>query len=135
MTQRRAGFTLIESCAAAALLVGSISLAVALLTSVARQRQSTELHARAVLAAESILERITAEPYDAITDERAAEVCEQLKLNEQLPHGAANVSISAESGSPAGKKIGVEIVWQSAASSAQARHQVVTWVYGGEGKK
>ena len=129
MIRRRAGFTLIESCAAAALLVAAISLSVALVTSLARQRQAASMHAHAVLAADNILERFTSEPYEAITDERAAEICHDARVAELLPGGGAHITVGAESGSPLGKRIEVEIVWQADGSGASRRHQIVTWVY------
>lgn len=132
MTRRRAGFTLIESCAAAALLVAAISLSVALVTSLARQRQAASLHAQAVLSADNVLERLTSEPYEAITDERAAEVCRDARVAEMLPGGDVHVTVASESGSPPGKRIEVELVWQADGSGASRRHQVVTWVYRAE---
>jgi Tfp pilus assembly protein PilV len=131
----RAGFTLIESCSAAALLIAALSLAVALLTGVARQRQAASLHAQAVLTADNLLERITAEPYESITSEHAEQLLRDQHLSEVLPESEAKIDISTEGGPPPGKRIIVEIAWQPRAGGPAARHRVASWVYRAEGKE
>lgn len=135
MKHPRAAFTLIESCAAAALLVAALSLAVALLTSVARQRGAAGLHAQAVLTADNLLERIMAGPYESLTKEHAAELLREQDLAETLPGGEAKIDVATESGSPARKNIVVEVSWQATPGGPPSRHAVATWVFRREGKE
>lgn len=128
MTKRR-GFTLIESCAAAALLAAVLGIAVALLTSIARQRQSASLHAKAIIIADNLLERLTAEPFDAITADRANELQQASSLRELLPDGMAAITVTDVDGPPPGKRIEVKLEWQARAGGAPSQYTVATWVF------
>ncbi|HVA45202.1 MAG TPA: hypothetical protein VNH11_02350 [Pirellulales bacterium] len=128
MRRSRSGFTLVESCAAAALLAAALTIVVALLTSVARQRQSAGLHAKAVVAADNLLERLTAGAYDSITPQRADELRQASKIAEQLPDGTVALRVAAIDGSPPGKRIEVDVHWRSGSRGA-SRHRVATWVF------
>lgn len=129
---RRSGFTVIECCAAAALLAGALTAVVSLLTSVARQRQAASWQAQAVIETDNILERLTAEPYDALSGEHIATMSVSDSVAERLPHGAAEARIVEESGPPPRKRIEVEISWRGPRSEQTRRHRVVTWVYAQE---
>lgn len=122
MSRARTGFTVIESCVAAAILAAALVLSVIMLTSVARQRQAAGRHARAVLAADNLLERIAAEPYESLTPERAAQICKESQVGEN----SATVDIATDA-SPPGKKITVAVDWQTGGHGPPARHQVTTW--------
>jgi Tfp pilus assembly protein PilV len=135
MRPSRSGFTLIESCTAAALLAATLTVVVALLTSVARQRQGASRHAQAVVVVDNLLERLTAEPFDAITPQRADELRQSLDVAETLPNGEVTVHISDAAGSPPGKRIEVDVSWRTGNSGPSPRHAVATWVYRREGKR
>lgn len=135
MRTSRTGFTLIESCVASALLVAALTTVVALLASVARQRHGASCHAQAVVIADNLLERLTAEPYDALTFERADEIQQAANMTELIPGGEAVVRVSAASGSLAAKRIEVEVTWRISQTAPPARHAVATWVYRREGEK
>ncbi len=125
MNRARRGFTVVESCVAAALLGAALAISVALFTSVARQRQAAGRHARAVLMADNLLARITAEPYESLSAERALEICNEAG---GTPSQAA-ATIAEIAGSPPGKKITVALDWQPHGQGPPARHQVATWVF------
>ena len=132
MKRARTGFTLIESCAAAALLAATLAMVVALLTSVARQRQAAERHAKALIVADNLLERLTGEPYESITADRADELLQAAEVLEMLPDGAVAIKVAEENKPPARKRIEVDVTWPSAGSRTTAKHQVATWVYRAE---
>lgn len=135
MSRARRGFTLIESCAAAALLGAAFVAAVSLLSAVARQRQAAVLHARAIVAADNLLERLTYIPYEEITPGRADELRQASKIAEILPNGVVAMEIAGEAGSPPGKRIEVEVTWRTAGKGQPARHCLATWVYRAEETK
>lgn len=128
MSRARPGFTVIESCVAAALLAAALALAVVMLASVARQRQAAGRHARTVLAADNLLARLSSEPYESLTSKRAAEICQESQAGEVLDETSATVEVSAGT-SPPGKKITVAIDWRAGGQGPPARHRVVTWVF------
>lgn len=131
MSRARQGFTVVESCVAAALLTAALAIAVAMLTSVARQRQAAGRHARALLAADNLLTRIAAEPYASLTGERAAEICRQSPDGQALSPSSASVEV-VSSGSLTGKKITVGVDWQPGGKGPPARQRLVTWVFPAE---
>lgn len=135
MTTSRSGFTLIESSVAAVLLAAVLSIAVALLTSIARQRQAASLHAKAVIAADNLMERLTAEPFDAITADRADELRQASPVAEELPEAAVDVRVSDVDGPPLGKRVEVEVKWQLRADGPPSRHAVAAWVFDAKGKR
>lgn len=130
--QRRAGFTVLESCVAAALLVATAGLMVGLLTGIARQRQAASLHAQAILAADNLLERITGEPYASLTPEHVAELRLAANIEELLPDAEVNIELSEQRGSPPAKRIGVGIAWHTRPTAPASWHRVATWVYRAE---
>jgi hypothetical protein len=121
---------MIESCAAAAVLGAALVVVVTLLTSLGRQRQGASRHAQAVIVAENLLERLTAAPYEALTPE-AESVRRASNVAEFLPDGEAKIRLSDVAGTPAGKRIEVEVSWRPAGGGPPSRHQVATWVYEG----
>jgi hypothetical protein len=91
-----------------------------------------------VLEADNLLARLTAEPYESLTSQRAAEICEQSPPGEMLVETSATVElVSADSASGkklAGKKITVAIDWRTSGQGPPARHQVATWVFPSEAR-
>jgi Tfp pilus assembly protein PilV len=131
MRRSRYGFTVIESCAAAAVLAAALTVVVSLLISVVRQREGATCHAQAVILADNLLERLTTESYEAITTERAELVRQAANVDDLLPQGDAAMRVSDVTGPPAGKRIEVEVSWRAGSNGPLSRHQVVTWVYAG----
>lgn len=128
---RRPGFTVIECCAAAALLAAALTVVVSLLTSVARQRQAAGWQAQAVIEADNVLERLTAEPYAALSNEHVESMNLSAIVAERLPNGAVGAHLDEEAGR---KRIEVKISWRGPRSEQARRHRVVTWVYARENR-
>ena len=126
---------MVECCAAAALLAATLAIVVSLLSAVLRQRNAASLHAKALIAADNLLERITSEPYESMTAESVAEFGSASNVAEMLPDGVVEIKVSEESGSPSGKRIEVEIAWRTTGAQPSSRHRVATWVYRAEGKR
>lgn len=131
---RRQGFTVIECCAAAAMLLATLTVVVSLLTTVARQRQIARCHAQALLEADNLLERLTAEPYAELTSERVEAMNLDSHIAERLPQGAVEVRVDEEAGPPERKRIAIEITWRHPRSDQQQRQRLATWVYSQESR-
>lgn len=129
---RRQGFTVIECCAAAAMLLATITVVVSLLSTVARQRQTAHWQAQALLEADNLLERLTAEPYAELTSERVEAMNLDSQIAERLPQGAVDVRLDEQAGPPERKRIAVEIFWRHPRSDQQQRHRLATWIYAPE---
>lgn len=129
---RRAGFTVIECCAAAAMLVATLTVVMTLFAAVAGKRQTITWQAVAIVEADNLLERLTAEPYAALTSERVEAMDLGSGVVEQLPQGTVAVRVEQQAGPPERKRIEVEVAWQPPRSDQPRRHRVVTWVYAQE---
>ena len=128
MRRSRKGFTMIESCAAAAILAAALAIAVGLLTSVARQRQGASRHAQAVVIADNLLQRLTSEPFAAITPDRAEEIRREA-VAEIAPDGDLAIHVTDVTGSPAARRIEVDVTWRAGGTAPYRHHTVATWVY------
>lgn len=129
---RRAGFTVIECCAAAAMLVATLTVVMTLLAAVAGKRQTATWQALAVIEADNLLERLTVEPYADLTSERVEAMDLGSRIAERLPQGTVAVRVEQQAGPPERKRIEVEVAWQPSHSDQPRRHRVVTWVYAQE---
>ncbi len=129
---RRAGFTVIECCVAAAMLLATLTVVVSLLTTVARQRQTARWQAQALLEADNFLERLTAEPYADLTAQRVEAMDFDSQIAARLPRGAVEVRVDEEAGPPERKRIAVEITWRQPRSEEPRRQRLTTWVYSQE---
>jgi len=119
---------MIELCVATAMLAVALSVVVTLLGAVARQRRAADLHARALEEADNLLERLTAEPWDAITPERMAELGFAAKVADALPEGELRIDMTSPSDAPATKRIDLAVGWRAAVGQSIHRVRLTTWV-------
>lgn len=131
---RRTGFTVIECCAAAAMLVATLTVVMTLSAAVARKRQTATWQALAIVEADNLLERLTVEPYADLTSERVVAMDLGSRLAERLPQGTVAVRVDEQAGPPERKRIQVELAWQPPRTDQPRRHRVVTWVYAQQGR-
>jgi hypothetical protein len=119
---------MIELCVAAAMLAAALSVVVTMLGAVARQRRAAELHARALEEADNLLERLTAEPWEAITPERIAELGFAAKIADSLPEGELRIDMTSPSDAPATRRIDLAVGWRAAVGQSVHRLHLTTWV-------
>jgi hypothetical protein len=110
---------MIELCVAAALLATLLSAAATMLGMVARQRRGAELRARALEAADNVLERLSAQPWETITSRRADELGLPAKVDAALPGAELRVDVTSPPEDPSLKRVDVSIAWSSAGRSDQ----------------
>jgi Tfp pilus assembly protein PilV len=110
---------LIELCVAAALLAAALSAAVTVLGMVARQRRGAELRAQAIEQADNVLERLTAEPWDAITPQRVDAWGLSAKVAAALPDGELSVEMSSPLTNVTTKRIDISVAWSPAGGDIQ----------------
>ena len=118
---------MIELCAAAALLAVALSAVVSTLAVVARQRRGAELHARALEEADNLLERLTAEPWEAITPERIVQLGFDQLVADALPEGELRIDVVTPADAPATKRIDLAVAWRPAVGKATNQVRLTTW--------
>jgi len=119
---------MIELCVAAAMLAAALSVVVTMLGAVARQRRAAELHGRALEEADNLLERLTAEPWEAITPERITELGFAAKIADALPEGELRIDMTSPGGAPATRRIDLTVGWRAAVGQSVHRLRLTTWV-------
>lgn len=123
------GFTMVELCAACGLLAVAILLTVATLGAAAKQRRGIEMRQQAIEAADNLLERLTAEPWDQLSDDRLNEIKDALGDEPLPPGGELQLELVEHSGPPAAKRIDVELSWQPSAARIRQRVRLSGWVF------
>jgi type II secretory pathway pseudopilin PulG len=127
--RRRRGFTMVELCATCALLAVAIPLTVAALGAAAKQRRGIEMRQQAIEAADNLLERLTAESWDRLSDDRLNEIKDALGDEPLPPGGELQFQLVDQAGPPAAKRIDVEVSWQPGAARIRQRVRLSGWVF------
>lgn len=125
MNSRRRGLNMLEVMIAMAVLSALGSLASQFLVTLTGQRRAADERLWARQTAANVLERFTARPYQAITQDAAADV-----LPSDPPPFAAQLNVTVEpiEGEPAGKQVTVVVDWPDG-EMRQRPVRLVTWVF------
>lgn len=125
----RRAFTLVETCAAGAMLALALSLTLATIGAMKRQQRTAEWRLQAVEIAENVLERTTSEHWSELTPQRVAELQQEARADELLPDGELQLTLKEQAGPPAGKRIGLELSWRPGRAKDRRRLRLATWVF------
>ncbi len=125
----RRAFTLVEACAAGAMLTLAVSVALTTIGAMKRQQRTAEWRLHAVEIAENLLERATKERWDELTPQRLAQIRTAAKADELLPDGELQLTVEEQAGPPTGKRIGLELSWRPGPAKDRRRVRLTTWVF------
>lgn len=127
--RRRRGYALVEIAMAVMVLMAAMSLAVKVLAGVGQQRRATERRLLALQELANAVERVNAEPFDALNAGRARE------LSRPAAHSALSkadwqAELTADDAGPvAGKRVTVRVRWKGPSGEWSAPVSLTTWVY------
>jgi Tfp pilus assembly protein PilV len=127
---RRRGSLLIELTVATAMLIIGMSLAVKVLGYAALQRRSAEQRQRALQEVANVMERITADPFDEVTPERARAMSISPSATSSLPGAelAVEVTPSQPGAGRSARRIAVRLRWRNRAGEWEAPVRLTTWI-------
>jgi len=121
--------------------VSAVVLGAAVTTAAQLVQWSVTLHQVALKrrcaleAATSVLDRISARPWPAITSDSVKNMSLPAEAKEFLADARLSVAVSEEREQPRGKKIAVEVSWAERLGTRAQRVQLTTWVFqSGNGK-
>jgi hypothetical protein len=121
--------TVFEVAVAAVVLGAAVTTAAQLVQWSASLHQVALKKRCALEAATSVLDRISARPWSAITAESVKELSIPAESKEFLIDPRLSVAISEAGEEPRGKKISVEISWAERAGKRTQQVQLTTWVF------
>jgi Tfp pilus assembly protein PilV len=132
----RRGFTIFE-VAVSAVVLGAVVTTAAQLVQWSVKLHQVALQKRCALeAATSLLDRLSARPWSAITAESAKDASLPTEVRNFLVDPQLNVAVAEDKAdSPRGKTISVEISWAERAGKRTQQVHLTTWVFqSGTGK-
>jgi hypothetical protein len=126
----RRGSLLAEVAMATVMVMIAMTLTVKVLGYVSSQRRAADHRQRAVQEAANVLERITADPYDEITAERARQLALALSAPPSLPGAELAVSVAEEQpgAGRSAKRIAVRLRWHGRSGEWESPVRLTTWV-------
>jgi hypothetical protein len=112
------------------LLLGAVlALAVPTLRWVGFEQRAAEQRQLAIVEAANLMDRITSEPWEALTADRAAAVTLSEPARQQLPQARLKVTIDARPDSPDEKRVTIELAWKDRAGVTMSPVRVTAWVH------
>lgn len=125
----RGGYSLIELTIASLLLGTAMGLIAPSLIWVARERRAAERRQEALQEVQNILERLTSQPWEAVTPELARETRLDERVSEQLPEARLSVDVTQTADDPDARRISVELQWLSGPGRNAAPVRLTAWIH------
>jgi prepilin-type N-terminal cleavage/methylation domain-containing protein len=126
---RRRGFTLLEMATATLLAAMAMTLTVQMLAWSGIERRAVGRRERALQEAANLMERFTALPYRAVTEQKAKTLSLSSEALDALPAAALEMKVTSESTEPAAKRVQIEIRWNGRSGEREAPVRLSAWVY------
>jgi hypothetical protein len=126
----RRGSLLPELAMATVMLTIAMALTVQVLSYAGQQRRAADQRQRAIVEAANAMERITAEPFEAVTAERARRLAVSPESAGSLPGAELAVEVAEESPGPgrSAKRVAVRLRWKGRSGEWEAPVRLVTWI-------
>ena len=124
MSQRR-GFTLLEIIIAGAILTSLTVIALQMMRNVSIQRRSLADRRAAIQAADNVMERLFALPWDDLTEERIAEL--NFVGSQSSAERDVKVAIHSVEQPMPGRRIAVRVDWRSRVVEEQLSTRITAW--------
>ena len=115
---------------AAAMLSIAMAMTVKLLGYAGHQRRSADQRQRAMLEVANVMERVTAEPFDEVTAERARRLSISPESAASLPGAELDVDVNASQpvAGRSAKRIAVRLRWRGRSGEWEAPVRLTTWI-------
>ena len=128
----RRGSLLVEMTIAAAMLSVAMVMTVQVLGYSGQQRRASDQRQRAMLEVANLMERITAEPFDEVTAERARRLKIAPAAAGSLPGAELAVEVAGANAAPGpgglAKRIAIRLRWKGRSGEWEAPVRLTTWI-------
>jgi hypothetical protein len=127
--RRRGGFTLFELAIGLILLMAAMTLTVKMLAWVGAERRAADRRQWAIHALSNALERLSSEPFDRVTNERARALLKESPFAGAVPTAEWDATVVADQEAPvASKRVSVRVRWPGRSGEWDAPVVLSTWV-------
>ena len=128
----RRGYGLIEVAIAIFLLTVVLGVMVKVIGWVGIERRAADRRIRATQDVSNLLEHLSAEPYEAISTERANAILKQMAPAKELPDAKWEFEISEPKDSPLPcKRLSIRLRWNDRSGGWDGPVSLTSWVYRG----
>lgn len=125
---RRRGFTLIEMMVAGVLMMTVTMIVVPAIYWVHRERRQTEYRQIALIEVENLMERITALPFNQVSQTTVDKLVLSESALRQLPEPNLEIVIRETDALPPMKKIEIQLSWNQLREISAAPVRLTSWV-------
>ena len=123
----RGGFSLIEQIVAAALLAAVMVTLIPLLVLVGQECRTTEQRQAAMMEVENLMDRLTAQSWDELTDESVERVELSDHLRQRLKDPSLVIKVQAVDDNA--KRIRIEMTWKHRSGQFHSPVRLSAWTY------
>lgn len=126
---RSRAYMLVEIVTASVLVGLAMVMTVSMLSTLAYQRRTSERRGWALQEAANVMERLSALPFERLTDETAGAYAKLSASAEKvLPGGRVQATVREEQGGPPMKRIEVAVSWSGKAGRRERPVRLTYWV-------
>ncbi len=126
---RRRGLTLLELTVAMVILGALMSLCVKWVAAAGGQQREARWREAALREAANVMERLTAQPWEKLSQELASSASLSEEVRGSLPDGALTVQVTEAAGEPPSKEIAVTVRWRPRPETPEAQVRLVAWKF------
>ena len=126
---KRRGFTLLELGAAGIMLVAMLAVCLQFFRAAATQRRALQQRRTALRAADNVMERLCARPWEQLTTEHARDLPLGEQVRSTLPGSELTIEIVQSDQDPAEKRITVQVRWPGGHGQPDRSVRLVAWKY------
>ncbi len=128
--KRRRAYGLIELAIAIFILTAVLGVMVKVVSGVGFERRAVDHRLLAIQEASNLLERLTSEPFDRLSSERAKAISEGSLPKKGLPGGSWQIDVVDVQGGPLpAKRLSVRLRWQDRSQGWDGPVSLTSWVY------
>ena len=126
----RRGYGLFELAIAIFLLSVVLGVMVKVVNGVGIERRAADRRLFAIQEASNLMERLTSEPFDTLSNERAKVISEGSLPKKSLPDASWQIDVSELKGGPLpAKRLSVRLRWKDRSQGWDSPVSLTSWVY------
>ena len=127
--RRRGGYTLVELAMSLLVLLAAMGVTVRVLGAVGKDRRAADRRQWAVQAVGNVMERVTAEPFEKVTDGEAKKIADRAGASDLLPGAAWEVAVVEVKEPVPGKRVTLRLRWKETGVGLSGPVRLTAWVY------